>query len=103
MIGKMFVIDGVEQGLFDDIGQIGYLENKNAVVRQQGLDPVNDATQVIGVGEDVVGGDDGGGAVAFKNFRRHRRGEKPDRGLDSGVACRSAASSRFWPFSLLSS
>ena len=70
MIGQMFVIDGVEQGIGDDVGQIRNFEYEHAARRQKLPDSGDDAAEVIGMGENVVGGDDFRRNVAFPDFRR---------------------------------
>ena len=83
VIGQMLVIDGVEQGLAVDVDQIRNLEGEHTVGRQEIADTGDDAGQVVGVGEDVVGGDHGSRPVAVPYGAGALRREEANQGLDA--------------------
>ena len=56
MIGQMFVIDGVEQGIGDDVGQIRNLEYEHAARRQKLPDSGDDAAEAAWVPLGEIGG-----------------------------------------------
>src|SRR5215471_10296664 len=83
----MLVVDRIEESLLKNINQVRDLKCKDTVRSQQASDALDDAAQIINVGEDIVAGDHFGGSVLCANVSRHFWREKGRPGLNSFASC----------------
>src|SRR6516164_4461329 len=56
-VAEMFVVNGIEFAMVDEILHVGHLDNRDAVVLQQETNALNETVQIGNVGEDVVADD----------------------------------------------
>ena len=59
VVAEVFEVHGVEERVLNDVHEVRDLEAEDAVRGQQFADAVSHIRQLVGMGEDVVGGDDG--------------------------------------------
>ncbi len=83
VIIQMLVVDRVEEGLLENVHQIGNLKHKNSVLRQQTSNALHDARQIIHVRKNIVGSHHFSRAMPRTNFRCQLRAEKGRQRFDT--------------------
>ena len=76
VIAEVLVVDGVEEHLLDDVEQIRHLECEQSIRREQFADAVGHLGETVRMSEDVVRGDESGGAMFVANHSATTDGVK---------------------------
>src|SRR5258708_39539608 len=69
-IGEMLVVDRVKLHLIDEISKIRRFEDKNPARVKQPIDALDKVAQIMNVGKNVGGGDQGGLAMRLRDLDR---------------------------------
>jgi hypothetical protein len=83
VVGEMLVVDHVEETAFDEVHEVLDFEDERAAVVEQVARPQRDLGEAVGVGEDVVGGDQCRCAVLLADQRRQLAAKEGRQGGDA--------------------
>ncbi len=89
------MIDEIEDHVLDHVGEIVTLHDEDALGREQIANAFRKRHEIVHIGKDVVGGDDGCRSVRLPDLPRKRRGEEGRDGFGA-AACSGAGDFARW-------